>query len=169
MNQWFYAINGQQRGPVSEEEIKALIAQGIVKPSDFVWSDGMQNWSNVLSIFPENFQQQSPPPPGAVQGYSPVPLPGYPTSAPLAPHRGTMILVFGIIGIACCIIFGIVAWVMGNNDLREMREGRMDPSGQSTTNAGRICGMVSVILAIVGVIFQLGFYAIKGSRHFKTF
>lgn len=36
---------------------------------------------------------------------------------------------------------------MGNNDLREMRAGRMDPEGEGQTNAGRICGMVSTIIA----------------------
>jgi hypothetical protein len=32
-----------------------------------------------------------------------------------------------------------------------MRAGRMDPSGESTTNAGRICGIIGVVLACVGV------------------
>lgn len=57
-----------------------------------------------------------------------------------APHRGTTVLVLGI-----------AAWVMGNNDLREMAAGRMDPSGRDLTNAGRICGMIAGIFAIVGV------------------
>ena len=84
------------------------------------------------------------------------PAPQAPTAAPaatpLAPHRGTMILVFGIIGLVCCIIFGIIAWVMGNKDLKEMAAGRMDPTGLGTTKAGKICGMISVILAVVGLI-----------------
>ena len=65
------------------------------------------------------------------------------------PHRGTMILVFGILGFVVCFIFGIVAWVMGNNDLREMRAGTMDRSGESITNAGRIVGMIAAILQMV--------------------
>jgi len=73
----------------------------------------------------------------------------------LAPHRGTTILIFGIIGLVCCLIFGILAWVMGKKDLEEMAAGRMDPAGQGLTNAGRICGMVSVILATVGFVIWL--------------
>lgn len=82
----------------------------------------------------------------------------------MKPHRGTLILVFGILGIVCCVAFGIAAWVMGNGDLKEMAEGRMDPAGQSTTQAGKICGMIGVGLAIVGAIvwgamFALGLVA----------
>src|SRR5262245_43914396 len=62
--------------------------------------------------------------------------PGYGMPTGMKPHRGVMILVFGILSWCVCLIFGIVAWVMGNSDLREMREGRMDPSGESMTQAG---------------------------------
>jgi len=68
---------------------------------------------------------------------------------PLKPHRGVAVLVLGILGIVVCVICGIIAWVMGNNDLREMAAGTMDPSGRGLTQAGKICGMISVILTIV--------------------
>lgn len=76
----------------------------------------------------------------------------------LQPHRGGMILVFGILGIVFCVIFGIVAWVMGNGDLRAMREGRMDPTGQGMTNAGKICGIVSVVLNLIGIVISIVFF-----------
>ncbi|MCH6550651.1 MAG: DUF4190 domain-containing protein [Planctomycetes bacterium] len=68
----------------------------------------------------------------------------------MRPHRGAMILVFGILGIVICLIFGIVAWVMGNGDLAAMREGTMDASGEGLTQAGKICGIISVVLACLG-------------------
>jgi len=87
----------------------------------------------------------------------------------LKPHRGTTVLVLGILGLVVCVICGIIAWVMGKNDLREMDAGVMDPSGRGTTNAGRICGMISVILACVGfaiwlilVIVGVGAAAVSG-------
>lgn len=83
------------------------------------------------------------------------PGPQTPTSIQMRPHRGVVILVLGILGIVCCIICGIIAWVMGNNDLREMDAGRMDPSGRGLTQAGKICGMISVILAIIGIVIWL--------------
>jgi hypothetical protein len=74
----------------------------------------------------------------------------------LAPHRGTAILVLGILSLVISCggigwILGIIAWVMGNSDLREMDAGRMDPSGRGIAQAGKVCGMVSVIMALVGV------------------
>lgn len=73
----------------------------------------------------------------------------------MRPHRGVMILVFGILGIVFCVIFGIVAWVMGNGDLREMDAGRMDPEGRGLTQAGKICGIVGVVLALLGIVLWI--------------
>ena len=64
-------------------------------------------------------------------------------------------MTLGILGIACCFICGIIAWVMGKNDLREIDAGTMDPTGRGLTNAGKICGMISVILACVAVVGKI--------------
>jgi hypothetical protein len=71
----------------------------------------------------------------------------------MKPHRATLILVFGILGLVSCFPLGIAAWIMGNKDLKEMDAGTMDASGRSNTNAGRICGMIATILA--GIILVL--------------
>ena len=70
-------------------------------------------------------------------------------------HRGTLILVLGILGIVLCFPLAIVAWVMGKQDLKEMDAGTMDPSGRGNTNAGRICGMIGTLLAAVGLVLIL--------------
>jgi hypothetical protein len=86
--------------------------------------------------------------------------PQYSTQQTLRPHRGGLILALGILGLVCCFICGIIAWVMGSNDLKEMAAGRMDPSGQGMTQAGKICGMISVILQIVGLVIWLLFMSL---------
>ena len=86
-----------------------------------------------------------------------------PPMQPLRPHRGVLILVLGILGIVCCLICGIVAWVMGNGDLREMDAGRMDPSGRGLTQAGKICGIISVVLAILGIVMWLVMMIVAGA------
>ena len=58
----------------------------------------------------------------------------------LRPHRGATILAFGILGFLVCQLFGVAAWVMADNDLREMDRGYMDPSGRDLTRTGRILG-----------------------------
>ncbi|HSS19114.1 MAG TPA: DUF4190 domain-containing protein [Pyrinomonadaceae bacterium] len=70
----------------------------------------------------------------------------------MRPHRGAMILVFGILGFVFCVFFGIAAWSMGNADLREMDDGLMDPSGRELTNAGRICGMIATGLMVLQIL-----------------
>ena len=71
----------------------------------------------------------------------------------MKPHRGTLILVLGILGLVLCGIFTAVpAWIMGSSDLKAMDAGTMDPNGRSNTNAGRILGMVGTILAILAAV-----------------
>jgi len=87
----------------------------------------------------------------------------------MKPHRGTLILVLGILSLIVCGFLGIPAWIMGNNDLKEMDAGTMDPSGRSATNAGRICGLIATILLIIAavvviVLFALGAFAAVTSR-----
>jgi hypothetical protein len=77
------------------------------------------------------------------------------TPAGMQPHRGTMILVLGILSLVIgCLgpILGPIAWIMGNKDLQEIRAGRMDPAGEQTTNIGRILGMVGTILWAAGIL-----------------
>ena len=86
----------------------------------------------------------------------------------MKPHRGTLILVLGILSLIVCAPIGIAAWLMGNGDLTLMDSGQMDPTGRSLTNAGRICGIVATILLILGVlcgilIFGLGILGAAGS------
>ena len=70
----------------------------------------------------------------------------------MQPHRGTQVLVFGILSLVVCPFFGIAAWSMGNADLQDMAAGRMEASGRDMTQAGRICGMVGTAIAILQVL-----------------
>jgi predicted Zn finger-like uncharacterized protein len=76
------------------------------------------------------------------------------------PHRGGMILTFGILGWVVCFIFGIMAWSMGSADLRKMDEGTMDPEGRGLTRAGQIIGMVQCILVMLCVPVYIGAFAL---------
>lgn len=75
--------------------------------------------------------------------------------------QATTILVLGILSIVCCGLLGIAAWIMGNNELKAIDEGRRPPENRGTANAGRICGIVGVALSAIGIIF--GILAIAGS------
>ena len=88
----------------------------------------------------------------------------------MKPHRGTLILVLGILGLVVCAPLAIAAWVMGSGDLKQIDAGTMDPSGRGTTQAGKICGIIGTILLIIGVIifgiiFSIGFAAALAQHH----
>jgi hypothetical protein len=86
----------------------------------------------------------------------------------LAPHRGTMILVLGVVALlgGLGLVLGPIAWIMGNADLQEIRAGRMDPEGESTTNLGRIFGMVATILTALSLVCVCGVYLMFGLAMF---
>ena len=70
------------------------------------------------------------------------------------PHRGRQILTFGILGMLCCLPFGIAAWAMGRNDMQLIEDGVMDPAGAGTTKAGMICGMVACIITAAVFVYR---------------
>ncbi len=41
---WFYALNGQQAGPVDDEELDRLVQVGTIDPATLVWYSGMAQW-----------------------------------------------------------------------------------------------------------------------------
>jgi hypothetical protein len=74
--------------------------------------------------------------------------------------QATTILVLGILGIICCVPFGIAAWVMGNRELEAIDAGRRNPENRGSANAGKILGIVSVALWVIGA---LGFILLLGA------
>jgi hypothetical protein len=160
MSGWYCVINGQQHGPKPLSELQDWARQGVLRPTDLVWTEGMAGWIQAATV--QGQFTFAPAPPTA-----PLPPPQVPPAVSQRPHRGTAVLVLGILGIVCCVIPGIIAWVMGDSDLRGMKEGRMDPSGRGLTQAGRICGIVSVVLAVVGIIGWLILVFVFGHEPFR--
>ncbi|MBW1293975.1 SPFH domain-containing protein [Aquimarina litoralis] len=65
--QYFYAINGQQAGPVSFDQLKALFANRTVNKDSLVWKQGMANWAAIKDV-----EELKP----FLGGSTPPPLPG---------------------------------------------------------------------------------------------
>ena len=70
----------------------------------------------------------------------------------LEPHRGTLILVLGILSLMCGFFTGIPAWIMGRNDLRKIKAGLMEPEGEGSTKGGMICGIICCIISLLSII-----------------
>ena len=98
---------------------------------------------------------------------TPSPNPFAPSSAPVPweqsgspevdyqnvlPHRGTLVLVMGILSWFLCCVFGVVAWYLGSQDIKQMNAGSMDPSGLTLTKAGYWIGVCSVLLNLLAIV-----------------
>ncbi|WP_315702321.1 MULTISPECIES: DUF4339 domain-containing protein [unclassified Bradyrhizobium] len=47
---WYYALQGQQQGPVSESALRDLVAKGVVTADTLVWTEGMAGWERADHI-----------------------------------------------------------------------------------------------------------------------
>jgi hypothetical protein len=47
---WYYAANGQQVGPVSEEQFEQLIRSGTLQPTSLVWREGLPEWQTLQAV-----------------------------------------------------------------------------------------------------------------------
>ncbi|MDY8138747.1 SPFH domain-containing protein [Aquimarina sp. 2201CG5-10] len=65
--QYFYAANGQQAGPVSFDQLKALFANRTINKDSLVWKQGMANWTALKDV--EELKS-------FLGGNTPPPLPG---------------------------------------------------------------------------------------------
>ena len=88
----------------------------------------------------------------------------------MKPHRGTLILVLGILGLVVCGPLAIVAWILGAGDLKQIDAGTMDPAGRGLTQAGKICGIIGTILliisvVIVAIVFSVGLASALAQHH----
>ncbi len=80
---WFYASEGQQKGPLPEAQLRDLIARGTVRSDTLVWTEGMSGWQKAGEIpglvpgsaAPPAMPQAGGPPPVVASGsYSGGPL-----------------------------------------------------------------------------------------------
>lgn len=73
--------------------------------------------------------------------------------------QATTILVLGILGLVCCGPLGVVAWIMGNNEIQAIDAGRRDPANRGTANAGRIVGIVATVFLAIAIVWVILFFA----------
>ena len=73
---WFYASDGQQKGPLPEAQLRDLITRGMVRADTLVWTEGMAGWQKAGEIpglvpsagAPPAFPQAGGPPPVVASG-----------------------------------------------------------------------------------------------------
>jgi len=61
---WFYALAGQQQGPVDDTQLDALLNAGTITPETLVWREGMAGWQPLRQARPVGGTTAVPPPAG---------------------------------------------------------------------------------------------------------
>ncbi len=56
--QWYYAQQGQRKGPVPEEQIRQLLSSNQIRPTNLVWKKGLAQWTQASHIFPPPLNAQ---------------------------------------------------------------------------------------------------------------
>jgi hypothetical protein len=75
------------------------------------------------------------------------------------PHRGNLLRTLGIVGLISSLILwpvglilSLIVVILAIIDLQEIRHGSMDPSGNGMTQTALICGVIGVVLGIIGMV-----------------
>jgi hypothetical protein len=80
-----------------------------------------------------------------------------PPAAKATSNRATISLVLGIVGIVCCPLTAPFAWYMGNQELAAIAAGMAPASGEGLAKAGKITGIIGVILLALQLVWIVGF------------
>lgn len=111
-----------------------------------------------------------PPPPTGMSTPPPPPSQGGMDTGGSASTNAIIALVAGILSwIACGIIAGIVAWVMGKGELAKIDRGESPQAGRTFAKIGMWLGIVNVIFSVIAGILVLIYFvfiaAIIGTSH----
>ncbi|HJY44739.1 MAG TPA: hypothetical protein VJ301_08950 [Propionibacteriaceae bacterium] len=80
--------------------------------------------------------------------------------APSQEHpQGTMILIFGILGIFITI-FAPIAWYLGNKAKKDIQMSGVQYSNEQNISIGRMLGKVFTIIAIVSIVLVIIFWIV---------
>ena len=86
---------------------------------------------------------------------SPPPPPPGPPASGAASTQAITALVLGIVGIVCCTPAAPVAWYLGLNEERAIREGRAAVAGAGIATAAKILGIIGTVILVLGLLFGL--------------
>jgi uncharacterized RDD family membrane protein YckC len=63
---WYYADNGQQKGPINELDLATLARNGSIKPDTLVWREGLTEWQQLSLARPDLANVEGSPSIGGV-------------------------------------------------------------------------------------------------------
>lgn len=164
--QWYYASEGEQRGPVNETDLREMVASGELQAENLVWRDGMGDWLPLgkvpeLSTAITPAETAGPAPvsePPATPGNSPYQPPVTPAGpSPAGADIPSYLWQSIVVTLLCCQIFGIIAIVFAARVDGLKRAGDLAGAREASDKAKTWClwGFISGLVVIVLYFFLL--------------
>jgi hypothetical protein len=69
-------------------------------------------------------------------------------------------MILGILGLVCCSILAIPAYVIGNNAVNEIDASGGQLGGRGMANAGKIMGIIGMVLLALSVLYVIVVFGI---------
>lgn len=122
-SEWRIAVKGEQRGPFTLDQVRAMIAEGRLPADTLAWRPGMGNWAPMASVPELAAPAGRGPTPGAAPVGAAGSVPGT-AAAPSSPSplgdflafrtmlTPVLIKILFWIGIAGCVLAGLGQLVM---------------------------------------------------------
>ena len=151
---WFYSSNGNQSGPLSQQELAAKVQSGEVKGTDLIWKEGMADWLPLNQV-PEFSGAVVP---SAPQFGAPMSPQTKTYNAGPRPQITNYLWQAICVTLFCCMPFGIVAIVIAAKVDGLVAAGdyagaqSASDSAKKWVNIGAGIGLVIVVLYALLVI-----------------
>jgi hypothetical protein len=135
-------VDGTVYGPVRLEELQRWYGEGRINNHCQVQRVGDTNWRPALDVVAGGIDL------GETKYHTPASPMIEHAGRLYSPHNGPTILVLACIG---TIVFpcALIAWIMGHYELKKIRQGLVDPSGESLVRAGYVIGIIFTILGVL--------------------
>jgi hypothetical protein len=173
VSDWYYAVDGQQFGPVSNRELHDLAGSGGLQPTDLVWQEGFDDWrqaTTVSGLFPLGGTSAPPqPPPVNVApqfaetfvGYDDI---GPPTSTTRTPEELKIPLLISAVSngalafiwITTCLFsfIGIPLAILAWYEIKLYRQVDQIPNSQFGAEAKRL-SVYQIVAGVIGSVPSL--------------
>lgn len=159
---WYYAKDGQQLGPVADEELRRMIRDGSLRQEDLVWRDGMPSWQPAGEVPDLGFLPPAPYPPPPPEGPVTQAGPANPYAPPRAPAPYGAPLPYQTPGadipdylpwsiaatLLCCMPCGIAAIIYSTKANTAKAKGDLEEARQAASRA-KMWLIVSVVVGLV--------------------
>lgn len=151
---WFYTSNGNQSGPITQQELASKVQSGEVKITDFIWKEGMADWLplNQVAEFSGAVVSSAP------QFGAPMPPRTNTYNAVTRPQITNYLWQAICVTLFCCMPFGIVAIVFATKVDGLVAAGdyagaqSASDSAKKWVNLGAGIGLVVIVLYLLLVV-----------------